>query len=72
MENNCPKCGEPIKIPPRVFRNLESYRSDYALSISECCGNAFVVKIITSFKITEYTGEKEEDDWGEKITKKRT
>ena len=66
----CPNCKKPISIPNRVYRNLETYSpAGMALSVSDCCGIGFVVKSTISFKITLYTGEKTEDDWGEKIKK---
>ena len=66
----CLKCGNEIIIPSRVYRNLESYNTGgMAVTISECCNAAYLVKMVVKFQITEYNGNKKEDDWGNKIKK---
>ena len=64
----CPKCKKEIEIPTYAFNNAETYRNT-VLSVSECCNSAFIIKPVTTFKITEYTGDKVQDDWGNKIKK---
>ena len=64
----CPNCKKELKIPNRVYRNLEAYSvGGQALSISECCGAGFIVKMKVSYQITEYTGSQTDDEWGNKI-----
>lgn len=65
----CPKCKKQVSIPNKVYRYLETYNADngYALTISDCCCAGFIVNSQITFKITEYTGDKKEDDWGSKI-----
>jgi len=64
----CPKCKKELVISDRVYRNLETYSVGGAkLIASECCNSGFIVKMKVSYQITEYTGEREEDDWGNKI-----
>jgi len=66
----CRNCGEEIDIPNRVFRNLETYNQNgSALTYSDCCGIGYIVKSTIKFTVTEYTGNKEEDDWGVKLKK---
>lgn len=54
-----------------MFLNLETYNiRGYALITTECCGTGYLVKMNITYKITLYTGEKETDDWGNKIYNK--
>jgi hypothetical protein len=67
---NCSKCGKEIEIPNIVYRNLETYNvGGIALTVSKCCNAAYLVKMIVKFGITDYIGDKKEDDWGNKIKK---
>ena len=67
----CVNCKKKLIIPDFVFLNLETYNTNgCALITTECCGTGYLVKMNTTYKITLYTGEKETDDWGNKIYNK--
>jgi len=62
----CKTCGKEVDIDPVVFANCDTY-NNINLAISKCCGMAYIVKPITTYQITEYTGDRKEDDWGNEI-----
>lgn len=66
---DCPNCGKVLDFIAPVFRNLENFGGS-CLGTTTCCGTAFKVSIIYKFDIKQYEGEKEKDDWGNKIDKK--
>ncbi len=67
----CPLCGKEISIPARAYLNLESYHQGggVVLAASECCGYGVLVEMKVSFRGSEYTGDRKEDDWGVKLNK---
>ena len=67
----CPLCGKNIIIPTRAYLNLESYHhgGGVVLAASGCCGYGLLVEMVVSFKVAEYTGDKEQDDWGMELKK---
>lgn len=67
----CPNCEKELKINSGAYRNLEAYHQGggVVLVSSECCNSGFILRSRVTFSITEYTGEKKEDDWGNKIEK---
>ena len=64
----CPNCKRSIDLPNNAYLNVETYHPHFALVKSNCCGMGFLLKRELSFKITPYTGDKTEDDWGQTIT----
>jgi len=64
----CPNCNKEIDIDFVVYRNAERYHNTN-LAVSNCCGTAFIVKPVLTLKVTHYTGDKTEDDWGNPIKK---
>lgn len=69
----CPNCKKELVIRDRVYVNLQSYASggsSSALTVSDCCGAGFIIRTKTEYIIKEYSGDRIEDDWGEKIIKK--
>jgi hypothetical protein len=69
----CLNCKNELKINSGAYRNLESYHQGggTVLVSSECCNSGFLLKSRVTFSITEYTGDKKEDDWGNKIVSKK-
>jgi hypothetical protein len=66
----CKKCKKELILPNRAYINLETYKvGGSVMTASECCNIGYVIKMEISYKITEYTGDKEEDDWGVKLNK---
>ena len=66
----CPKCKKELVLPNRVYANFEFYNvGGSSMVASECCNTGFVVKMKVKYKITKYTGDKQEDDWGVKLDK---
>ena len=64
----CPKCKKELVISGKAFINLESYNvGGIVLVASICCNRPFLVKMKVSYDVTEYTGDKKEDDWGVKF-----
>jgi hypothetical protein len=64
----CPRCGEKINIPGVAYINAGTYHNTLVV-ISDCCGKAFWLRPVTKFQISEYNGDREEDDWGQPIKK---
>ena len=66
----CTKCGKDLVLPSRAYLNLETYNVGRSVMVaSECCSTGYIIKMNISYKITEYTGDAEEDDWGVKLNK---
>lgn len=66
----CPNCKKELIIPRNAYRNLETYHpGGTVLVASECCGAGYLLKQNISYKLTPYTGDLEEDEWGREITK---
>ena len=67
----CPNCKKELVIPSNAYRNLEAYHQGGGMVLvsSECCNSGFLLKSRVTFSVTEYTGDKKEDDWGNKIIK---
>jgi hypothetical protein len=67
----CPNCNKNLRISSNAYRNLESYHpgGGVVLVSSECCNYGFLLKMESKFSITEYTGDKKEDNWGNLIIK---
>lgn len=67
----CKNCGNELILPSIVYYNLEFYNVGGAnLIASSCCNTGYLVKMNISYKVTEYTGIRNEDDWGTKLNKK--
>ncbi len=67
----CPNCKKEVNFIAPVIRNLETYgtNGESKMAVSSCCGTAFNVNMKITFTAEIYTGEKEEDDWGNKVKK---
>jgi hypothetical protein len=66
----CKVCKKDLVIPSRAYRNLESYNvGGSCIVASECCGTGYKVQMNVSYTTTLYEGDKEADDWGEKMKK---
>ena len=68
----CPNCNKELEIRSGAYRNLEAYHQGggVVLVSSVCCNSGFLLKSKITFSITEYTGDKTEDDWGNIIVNK--
>lgn len=58
----------------RKKERIEGYKKLPNLEVlvnSECCNSGFLLKSRVTFSVTEYTGDKKEDDWGNKIVSKK-
>ena len=62
----CPHCGKQTKIPERAFGNVDTYGGS-VIVVTECCGKAVWLYQERTYGVTPYTGDKNIDDWGEKI-----
>ncbi len=63
---NCPHCNKKLDINAIPFRNAETYHNS-VLSTTECCGKAIIIRPITIFEVVAYKGDRDTDDWGNKI-----
>lgn len=64
----CPRCKKDIHFKERVYLNLETYKvGGSVLAVSNCCNAPFIVKMNVSYKVTPYTGNETEDEWGIKM-----
>jgi len=61
----CLYCKEELIIPSNSQRNMGDYHNP-CVTITECCEQLINAVPITSYRVTKYTGEKTEDDWGRK------
>lgn len=66
--NECFFCGKPVEIPDHAIINATTYLK-VVITVTECCGHAICIRPVVKFDITPYTGNKTEDDWGNRIKK---
>ncbi len=59
----CPHCKKDLTLNNPVLYNAEAYHNS-VLGVTLCCGRGVMVIPKMTFKITKYTGEKRQDDWG--------
>ena len=69
----CPNCNKELVLQDVVYRNLEHYGTDGTTKLinSICCNTPFIVQKVVRFKAEVYMGNREEDDWGNKIKIKK-
>jgi hypothetical protein len=59
----CPHCKQELQIQNYVWNNVENYGKS-AVATTLCCGAGVRVTPVRSFRVTEYDGREQEDDWG--------
>lgn len=62
----CPQCSKSVKIPDVVYLNVETYGKPSVI-MTDCCKKPIVVRLKTSFILSEYRGGGDTDHWGNKI-----
>jgi hypothetical protein len=62
----CPHCNSQINIPRPALYNADAYHQT-VLTVTTCCGKGVHLTPIRDFKVSPYTGDKKEDDWGNVI-----
>jgi hypothetical protein len=69
----CTQCGKDLVLPSKAYLNLETYKVGGAVMVaSECCNTGYIIKMEVSYKVTPYTGDATEDDWGVDLSKPKT
>ena len=66
----CPHCGKELDIGFIPYSHMERY-GQRILAATECCGKGVVCEPFLSYRVTSYSGQKEEDDWGTPFDKAR-
>lgn len=67
----CPYCDKELEINEVVFHNVRNYQKP-VLAVTRCCNHGVMVGAVISYRVTEYTGTATEDDWGNKIKRKKS
>ena len=68
----CINCKKELVISDIPYLNLESYNvGGSCLTSSQCCNTGYILKMNITYKLTPYTGDETEDDWGNKIIKSK-
>jgi len=65
----CPHCGDPLLIPPRAYRNVETYQKSVAVT-TECCGRMIRLCGKVVFSAMKEQDSRTQDDWGIKTKSK--
>jgi C4-type Zn-finger protein len=64
----CPHCQQELKVASIVQRNMEAYGKP-VLYTTNCCEKGVRLNPVFSYTVEPYTGDRKEDDWGEKFRK---
>lgn len=62
----CPHCKKELKVNPVVFMNADIY-SRTNLIVTQCCGKPVTLTPVRTYSVSQYKGERTEDDWGNDI-----
>jgi len=65
---NCPHCGQPFKVLPRAYTNVEIYDS-VPLVATECCGKPVKIQRQISYRVWPVETDHKVDDWGVPFTR---
>lgn len=67
MTIKCPWCGEEnFNVKGNAFLNADVY-ANVNLVVTVCCGNPVTITPRRSYAVTQYKGDRTEDDWGNNI-----
>lgn len=60
---DCPHCKENLKIPPRSYRNVETFQQSIQVT-TECCGNLITLSGTMAFRARKGPEHLKEDSFG--------
>jgi len=65
--NRCPWCDtESMKVRGNAFANADIYQNTN-LVVTACCDKPVTITPLRSYRVAQYHGDREDDDWGNTI-----
>lgn len=64
--SECPYCHKKLSFSRVAQYNVQTYQTA-ATAVSECCGRAFRLNLVTRISVEPYHGTEIMDDWGHPI-----